>query len=80
MSSSYSRATAWTVLKVLGMTLSLAACSPTLMTQTAATSADQSIAEKVCRVWVPVTYSSSDTEQTQLEVRASNAAREAYCG
>lgn len=79
MNSSSSRTTALSVLMTLGMTLSLAACSPTLTTQTAATEADRSIAAGVCRVWVPVTYSGRDTEQTQIEARANNAARVAYC-
>lgn len=53
------------------------ACSPTLTTRTAET--DRAVAAGVCSVWLPVTYSSRDTDQTQDEVRANNAARDAYC-
>ena len=40
---------------------------------------DQTVTAGVCTVWKPVTYSGRDTEQTQLEARANNAARGAYC-
>lgn len=70
-------ASASTALSLLATTFFLAGCSPTLTTRTAATEA--AIAADVCRAWQPVTYSSRDTEQTQLEVRATNAARAAYC-
>lgn len=80
MSSSSYKASVSRMLLTLGMTSCLAACSPTLGTLTGATEADRATAAGVCRVWTPVTYSSQDTEQTQLEVRANNAARKAYCG
>lgn len=54
-----------------------AGCSPTTTTLTAGTEA--TVAADVCRVWLPLTYSSRDTELTQTEARANNAARDAYC-
>ena len=80
MNSSSFRVSGLTVLLALGMTFCLAGCQSLNTTRTAATEADASIAAGVCRVWVPVTYSSRDTEQTRLEARANNAAREEYCG
>ena len=79
MNSSSFKATGWNVLLTLGMMFCLGGCQSLQTTRTAATEADKSIAEGVCSVWAPVTYSSRDTERTQLEVRANNAAREAYC-
>lgn len=64
---------------MLVMTLLLAGCQVIPTTQTAAIKADKSIADNVCSVWKPVTYSSKDTQQTQLEVRANNAAQAGYC-
>lgn len=64
-------------LPMLAMTCFLAACQSATTTRTAET--DRAIAADVCRVWRPVTYSSRDTEKTRLEVRANNAARDAYC-
>lgn len=61
----------------------LASCSPTLTTLTGGTSAavtEQSIAADVCRAWKAVSYSSRDTPETQVEARANNASRDAYCG
>lgn len=66
------------VLLLLATTWLLTGCSPTTTTLTAAT--DERVASGVCAVWLPVTYSSRDTDQTQLEARANNAARDAYCG
>lgn len=60
----------------------LASCSPTLTTLTGGTSAavtEQSIAADVCRAWKAVSYSSRDTPETVLQVRANNEARKAYC-
>jgi hypothetical protein len=34
---------------------------------------------KVCEVWVPVTWSSKDTDQTIKEIKVNNAKRAAYC-
>lgn len=80
MSSSSSKATAWTGLKVLGMTFCLVGCQSLQTTRTAGIEADQAVTAGVCRVWVPITYSSRDTDQTRLEVRGNNAARGEYCG
>lgn len=63
---------------LLATTFFLAACSQTLTTQTVAT--DKIIAADVCRAWPRTTYSSRDTEQSQREAQANNAARSAYCG
>lgn len=65
-------------LPMLATMLFLAGCLPTTTTHIAGTEAN--IAAGVCRVWKPVTYSSRDTDQTRLEARANNAARDAYCG
>jgi hypothetical protein len=76
-------ANAWMRLLLLAMLCVLAGCSPTLTTLTGGTDAaktEQSIAADACRAWKPVTYSSRDTPETQLGNRASNAARESYCG
>lgn len=62
---------------VLAMTLSLAGCLTTRATLIGGT--EGRIVSDVCSVWKPVTYSSRDTEQTRLEARANNAARNAYC-
>ena len=32
-----------------------------------------------CAVWQPISSSVNDTEQTRVEIVASNAARRAYC-
>jgi hypothetical protein len=69
---------AWTLRLLLGMMCLPAGCQQTSTTRTDAT--EMAIAADVCRAWRPVTYSSLDSEQTVLEVRASNAARDAYCG
>jgi len=64
----------------LATTFWLAGCSPTLTTRTGATEAEAAMAADLCEhAWRPVTYSSRDTEQTQIEVRAANAARATYC-
>lgn len=66
------------VLFVLAMTFALAGCLSTRTTRIAET--DAAIAGQVCQAWRVVTYSSRDTEQTQREAAANNAARAAYCG
>lgn len=76
-------ASALKTLSALGMTLCLAGCQsiptiPIAATETPA-QVEARLAAKTCKAWPVVTYSSRDTEQTQLEVRGSNAAREAYC-
>lgn len=76
-------ASAWMLPLLLAMMCVLAACSPTLTTLTGGTdapAAEASISADVCRAWKPVTYSSRDTGQTQLEARANNAGRDSYCG
>ena len=67
---------AWTLPLMLVMTCWLAGCQsiPTIRTD-----ATDTIVVDVCRVWQPVTWSSRDIEQTQIEARANNAARAAYC-
>lgn len=80
MKSSSFKMSVLTGLKLLGTTFWLAGCTLTPTTQTAAIELDAEITQSVCGVWKVVTYSSRDTEQTQLEVRANNAARGAYCG
>lgn len=77
MSLKLPKASAFVMLPLLGMTFCLAGCLPTLMTRTG--EIDGKVTAGVCAAWLPVTYSSRDTEQTQLEVRANNAARKAYC-
>lgn len=64
----------------------LAGCSPTLMTPTGGidredvSQAISALLADICsQAWLPVTYSSRDTSETQLEVRASNAARAEIC-
>lgn len=80
MSSSSFKANGLKLLLVLGVTSFLGGCLSLNTTRTSAIEADKAIAAEVCRVWVPVTYSSRDTEQTRLEARANNAARDEYCG
>lgn len=65
------------LLKMLAMMFCLAGCSLTTTTRTKET--DARITAGVCTVWKPITYSSKDTPQTQLEVRGNNAAQKAYC-
>ncbi len=78
MTLSYYKPTVLTLPLLLVTTFFLTACSPTTTTLTAET--DASITRNVCsKAWRPVTYSSKDTEQTQREARANNAARDAYC-
>lgn len=79
MSSSSFKASALRTLLLLGMTSSLGGCLSLQTTPTAAIDADKAIAAEVCREWVSISYSSRDTEQTRLEARANNAARDAYC-
>lgn len=75
-----------TLLLVLGMTSCLAACQTTLgsvLTPTSA-KAEKTVAaqaDDLCtRAWKPITYSrKNDSAQTVLEIRANNAARDAYC-
>lgn len=67
---------------MLAMTLLLVGCQSiqtTLTGETEVAKAERSIASDVCRAWKPVTYSSRDTPDTQLEARSNNAARTAYC-
>lgn len=66
---------------MLVMMFFLAGCQQTLTTRTGETDELwRAVARQVCEsAWRPVTYSSRDTEQTQLEARANNAARAKYC-
>jgi len=66
-----------TRLLLLGMMSLPAGCLSTPQTRIEGTEA--AIVAQVCRAWVPITYSSKDTAATVLEVRAGNAARDAYC-
>jgi hypothetical protein len=68
----------WTLPLLLGMMCLLAGCQSILPTNTAAT--ERAVAANTCRAWKPISYSSRDTDQTRLEARANNAARDAYCG
>lgn len=70
-------ASASIALSMLATVFLTAACSPTTQTRIAGT--EGQLAADVCRAWLPVTYSSRDTDQTQIEARANNAARAAYC-
>lgn len=58
---------------VLVTTFSLGGCAQTMPTRTAVT-------DPACIAWGLSTYSSKDTEETQKQVRATNAARAVYCG
>lgn len=60
------------VLVTLAIASFLVGCSQTTTTRTAETEA--TIAADVCTVWQPVSYSSRDTDETRLDVRANNAA------
>lgn len=58
---------------------------PILMTTACATTGtgvtDQVIEDnalKVCHAWLPISWSSRDTEQTRNEVKANNSARVAW--
>lgn len=77
MKSTFSLARGSVPLSMLALTCCLAGCSLTTLTRTGGIS-DAAVVQSVCRSWAPVTYSSKDTPQTQLEVRAGNAAREAW--
>ncbi len=68
---------ALTLLPLLAMLPLTAACQTTA---TRINAIESRIAADVCSAWQPVTWSSRDTEQTQREVKASNLARDVYCG
>lgn len=57
------------------MTLCLVGCQSIRTTDTAAT--DAAITDGVCSIWIGIPYKSTDWNQ--LEVRANNAARDAFC-
>lgn len=76
MRSSSHSINALTLLLLLGTMCSVAGCSLTLGTSTAAT--ETAIVSHVCKAWVPITYSSKDTERTQAEAQANNAANAAF--
>lgn len=77
MSLQYFKVNASTLPLLLVTMCFLAGCQMNPTTNIAAT--EIMLAAHVCKVWQPVTYSSKDTDQTKLEVRANNAARHAYC-
>lgn len=58
--------------------LATTSCATTTATvETEPEGADPSL---VCLVWVPISWSTRDTDQTIREAKANNAAREAWCG
>lgn len=77
MSSTFFKVAGCVLLPMLVSGCFLATIDQTRPTQTA--EIDRQVTTGVCSVWKAVTYSSRDTEQTQLEARANNAARDAYC-
>jgi len=79
MNSRFFKVKGLSALTLLVMTFSMVGCTQTLTTHSAGIEADKEAASAACKAWKPLTYSSKDTEQTQLEVRGNNAARGAYC-
>lgn len=78
------KASAFAVLALFTMTSSLAGCQSILQTLGTGTTGqaevvDQAVVADVCSAWPNVSYSGADTEQTQREARANNAARAEYC-
>jgi hypothetical protein len=59
------------------LTLSVASL-PIMSCQTIRSDASEIVGE-VCRVWKPRTYSSRDTQESQLEIRRNNVSRDAFC-
>lgn len=80
MKSRSFRASAFALPLMPVLLFSTAACQQIPAIRVVAIEADTMIAEGICDVWLPVSYSGRDTAETQLEVRAGNAARDAYCG
>lgn len=75
----------WTRLLMLATMCCLVACqsTPTIPiggTDLVAETEARLVKQTCDEAWKTISYSSKDTEQTQLEVRAGNAARSAYCG
>jgi hypothetical protein len=56
----------------------LAACQATTRTSEIEAAAEAGGAPAVCRVWLPIRYSRSDTPETQRQVIGENAARIGY--
>jgi hypothetical protein len=79
MNSMSFKASVWTLPLLLGMMLCLAGCSLMSTTRTNAIKADHAIVAGVCSVWLSISYLSTTDEQTKTEIRANNAARDAYC-
>jgi len=77
MNSKSFRESAFALPLLLAMMCLLVACQSTPRTNTAA--ADAAVTSGVCSAWQPVTYSSRDTPDSILQIRANNAARDAYC-
>jgi hypothetical protein len=67
--------------RVLIGLLTLSVASLPIMSCQATRSAETSraIVGEVCRVWKPRTYSSRDTQESQLEIRRNNVSRDAFC-
>lgn len=40
---------------------------------------EKRLAAETCKVWLPITFSSRDTKQTQTEVHQGNLRRDCYC-
>lgn len=69
-------ASAFVRLPALAMTLCLAGCPSIQPTLTSGTT-EAAIAADVCSEWVGIPY--KRTDWNQINVRANNAARDAYC-
>lgn len=85
MSSRSLKASVYAGPLMLATMFSVAACQSILPTPTAGTEeraaeAEAALARHICQeAWLPTTYSSRDTPETQLGNRANNAARDAFC-
>ena len=53
--------------------------SATLLTAGCVTTTDTVVTDAACEAWEPVSWSTSDTDQTIREAKANNAAWGAYC-
>jgi len=61
---------------LLTLAFLLSGCQSTRLTLTTATGSEP----LVCTQWLPITYASKhDTPETAIQVKRSNAARNAYC-
>jgi len=81
MKSKSFMAAAFVLPPLLVMTFLLAGCQSIPTIPTGAIETEAAMVADLCEhAWRPVTWSSRDTEQTQTEARAANAARATYCG